>query len=64
MTLDYKERIQCIFENYCVERYGTDEYWRLPQDLQYKLYQEATELYSEMLAERADYMRKAERERM
>lgn len=61
--MDYKERIQSLFENMCTERYGAD-YWELPQDLQYKLYQEATELYSEMLADQADYMRKAERERM
>lgn len=61
--LDYKDRIQCIFENLCLQQFDTDEYWTLPQDVQYKLYQEATEFYSEMLADRADYMRKAERER-
>ena len=60
--LDYKEHIQAIFENLCMQRHFAN-YWDLPQDLQFKLYAEAEREYAERAADRADYMRKAERER-
>jgi len=63
MPSDYKEAIQQIFEELCVERFATDKYWTLTDDTQYELYTEATRLYTDRMADRADYLRKAERER-
>jgi len=55
--------IQAIFENLCIQRFETDEYWTLPEDTRYALYREAEEFYREMLADRADYLRDVEKER-
>ena len=61
MSLGYKDQIQAIFEEMCAEKYGVD-YWNLPQDTQYRLYNEATRVYADRMADRADYLRKRERE--
>ncbi len=61
MSGDYKDDIQAIFEELCSERYDTD-YWHLPNDVQYQLYREATDKYVERMADRADYLRKSQRE--
>lgn len=58
---DYKDDIQLIYDNLCSDRFDKN-YWELPDDVQYKLYMEAQALYVERAADRADYMRKAERE--
>ncbi len=63
MSGDYKDDIQAIFEELCRERFATDKYWTLSDDAQYVLYEEATQLYVERMADRADYLRKAEREK-
>ena len=59
--LDYKEQIQAIFEELVDRHYGCN-YWELPEEKQQFLYAEATELATDRLADRADYLRKAERE--
>lgn len=60
--MDYKEDIQRIFEELCRKRYAAD-YWELSQDTQFKLYSEAQSLYIDRMADQADYLRKAEREK-
>ena len=58
---DYKDQIQAIFEELATERYNLD-YWELTNETQDRLYREATNIYAERMADRADYLRKAERE--
>lgn len=59
---DYKEILQQLFEQLCEEEHGTSEYWTLPNDEQSRLYRLAERQYADMLADRADYIRKQERE--
>jgi hypothetical protein len=61
-VLDYKDAIQAIFEEMCYDRYD-QHYWELPDETQYELYLEAQRTYVDQMADRADYLRKAERER-
>ena len=60
--LDYKDAIQAIFEDLVFARYDHTEYWKLPSDEQDRLYGIATREYANRLADRADCMRKKERE--
>ena len=59
---DYKDQIQEIFEALVLEQHAC-EYWDLPQSEQDRLYREAEERYVDRAADRADYLRKAQRER-
>ena len=61
MSLDYKFDMQMIAEEMAETLYGKDFYDLDPQ-IQYAVYQQATVEYVERLADRADYLRKAERE--
>lgn len=58
---DYKDDIQTIFDNICIERFDKN-YWELPVDVQDTLYREAEQLYMDRAAARSDYVRKAQRE--
>ena len=58
---DYKYDMQMIAEELAEERYGR-EFYDLPKNLQYETFSEAMQAYSDRLADRADYLRKAERE--
>jgi hypothetical protein len=60
--MDHKDAIQAIFEEMCYDRYDR-RYWELPDETQYELYLEAQRTYVDQVADRADYLRKAERER-
>jgi hypothetical protein len=60
---DYKDAIQAIFEDLIFARYDHTEYWKLPQEEQDRLYGIATREYADRMADRADYLRKSERER-
>jgi hypothetical protein len=62
MSGDYKWDIQMIFEEMCAEVPGCDNYWDLSDAQQQELYEKATREYSARMADRADYLRKAERE--
>jgi len=59
----YKEEIQAIFEDLVFARYANTDYWDLPEDEQYQLYLMAEQQWRDRMADRADYLRKAERER-
>jgi hypothetical protein len=59
--MDYKEEIQAIFEGMVQSEFGCN-YWDLSDDEQYRLYNAATREYAERRADRADYLRKAQRE--
>lgn len=59
---DYKDAIQAIFEETIFKKYGHTEYWKLSGEEQDLLYNRATREYVERMADRADYLRKAERE--
>ena len=61
--MDYKDAIQAIFEEMVQNEFGTD-YWNLPEDEQYRLYNLATREYADRMADRADYLRKAAREKV
>ena len=58
---DYKWDIQMIFEELCQEIWECD-YWDVPQDEQYRIYNLAMRQYSERLADRADWLLDRERE--
>lgn len=58
---DYKDEIQAIFEELCFEA-GFEEYWDAPEQTQYELYQRATVLYSDRLADMADDYRERQTE--
>lgn len=62
MSEDYKWDMQVIAEELADKLYGKD-FYDLDKDTQYAIYQRATVQYVERLADRADYLRKAERER-
>jgi hypothetical protein len=61
MSGDYKWDIQCIAEDIAQEAHGK-EFYELSDGLQYMVYQKAAETYFNRMADRADYLRKAERE--
>lgn len=61
MSGDYKDEIQSLFEALVALEFGCN-YWDLPQDEQYRLYMQASREYADRMADRADYLRKAERE--
>ena len=63
MSGDYKWDIQCIFEDLVFARYNHTDYWKLPDDEQYRLYKKAMMEYSDRLADRADMLRDIEKER-
>ncbi|SRR6266567_1371939 len=56
---DYKDAIQAIFEEMVAGKYEC-EYWDLPQEEQDRLYREAEMAFVDRVADRADYLRKAE----
>lgn len=58
---DYKDAIQAIFDELCIDRYDKN-YWELPEDVQYKTYLEAQDMYVERMASQADYLLDRERE--
>ena len=58
---DYKDAIQAIFEEMCFDEFGT-EFWDLSDDVQATLYTKAEREYADRMADRADYLRKRERE--
>jgi hypothetical protein len=61
--MSYKDEIQAIFEEMVHEKFGRIvEYWDLPNDVQYEMYRKATDEFFDRMADRADYLRKAERE--
>ena len=62
MILGYKDQIQAIFEDLVFARYDHTEYWKLPSDEQDRLYGIAIREYANRMADRADYLRKKERE--
>jgi hypothetical protein len=61
MSSDYKWDIQVIAERLADERYQSD-FYDLNEARQQEVYTEAMSLWSDALADHADYMRKAERE--
>jgi len=61
MSGDYKYDMQLIAEELAQSLYEKD-FYDLDQDTQYAVYNQAMVSYTERLCDRADYMRKAERE--
>jgi hypothetical protein len=62
VTGDYKYEMQLIAEQIAEDEYGKD-FYELSQDLQYQVFTRAEREYVERACDRADYLRKAERER-
>lgn len=62
MSGDYKWDIQCIADELSQTLYEKD-FYELDGDTQYAVYTQANQTYVERLVDRADYLRKAERER-
>lgn len=60
--MDYKDQIQAIFEDLVFARYDHTEYWKLPSAEQDRLYGIAMREYADRMADRADTLRKRERE--
>jgi hypothetical protein len=61
MSGDYKYDMQLIAEGLAEELYEAD-FYELPKEVQYKLYDQAMQQYTERMCDQADYLRKAERE--
>jgi hypothetical protein len=61
MSGDYKYDIQMIAEELAQEKYEK-EFYDLTSDQQYEVYTLANQHYIERLCDRADYLRKAQRE--
>ena len=62
MSSDYKYDIQMKAEEIAEEEFGT-EFYSLPQDVQMQVYQRGMDVWRDDQCARADYLRKAERER-
>ena len=60
---DYKFDMQLIAEQIAENRYGRD-FYELPIELQIEVFGEATQEWSDRQADRADFLRKAEREKI
>lgn len=63
MSGDYKWDMQVIAEELAEKLYGKD-FYDLPADAQYAVYNQAIQTYTERLCDRADYLRKAARENL
>lgn len=63
MSGDYKWDIQVRAEELAFELYNKD-FYDLDTETQYRVYERAMHSWSDSLADRADYLRKAERENM
>jgi hypothetical protein len=61
MSGDYKWDMQLIAEDLAQTLYGKD-FYDLDGPTQYTVYNQAIVMYTERMADRADYLRKAERE--
>ena len=61
MSSDYKYDMQMIAEDLAEERYGKD-FYELSPDLRYECFNDAVREYSNRMADRGDYLRKAQRE--
>ena len=61
MNEDYKFAMQLLAEERAEEIYGRD-FYDLPEDLKQSVYLDAEREWSDRAADRADYLRKAERE--
>lgn len=61
MSGDYKWDIQCLAEQIADEQFGVD-FYDLSGQRRYEVFMEAERRYVERACDRADYMRKAERE--
>ena len=64
MSFNYKDAIQAIFEEKVQELHDGCEYWDLPEEEQLRLYREAELALADRLADRAEYQRDAEREKL
>jgi hypothetical protein len=58
---DYKYDMQVMAEELAEERFGRD-FYSLSDEMQYAIYREAQGNYTDRLADRADFLRKSERE--